>query len=378
MKTYLSNIERFVWESVSDEERIGMLNGLSGLALFYANILKQNPQEYQEKLIHIIEKVNEIISTQDVLPSMCSGFSGYGIVLVNCQDSLTIDESYFESIDELLFEFLLDDVKDKNYDLLHGAIGISLYFVERYQAADNDRAKLILDNYFDQLISDLTNHFDDVVRTKEIDGTQVYYFGIAHGVSGLINHIIFLSNTLTKNTNAIHAVLKRLVEFLETFKTNETFKYPNYHLIDKKASVQSRLSWCQGDMGIGNALINYGEFIMDDELKNEGITLIRDAMEVPFNHTEINDFGICHGSSGVLLQYSLFLQKLELEEDEIISFWKQKIIEQTKTYTKFKAFLRKEFVNETNILEGASGLALTLLTVNKEINTNWLKCFNIN
>ena len=51
MENVLLTIEKKIWESIDNEERIGLFNGLSGIALFYDYLfLHDNREEYKEKL----------------------------------------------------------------------------------------------------------------------------------------------------------------------------------------------------------------------------------------------------------------------------------------------------------------------------------------
>ena len=56
-------IESQIWKDFKNEERIGFLSGLSGIAYFYDTIfdLYKKP-EYEIKLIEVIEKINTLVS----------------------------------------------------------------------------------------------------------------------------------------------------------------------------------------------------------------------------------------------------------------------------------------------------------------------------
>ncbi|AXT57443.1 hypothetical protein D1815_17440 [Aquimarina sp. AD1] len=381
MAKSLYHIEEFVWRGVQKEERIGLLNGLSGILLFYQELLESQTfiekNDLEDKMTYIITKINNIISQKDVLPTMCSGLTGYGIALLRCNKIVNITEEYFQDIETILVNALKIEEKNDNYDLLHGAIGISLYFAEKYSLTKNRKAYVFLDQYFNTLLTKINNNLNNVIEMREWDGSKAYYFGLAHGVSGILSHIVFLSNLLQIKNQKVYDAISALLEFLNQYKGKEIHKYPNFHNIDQLRTVKSRLAWCQGDIGIGYTMINCGNLLNDTKIIEEGILILEDTFKIPFNQTGIKDFGICHGSSGIFLQYFLYIRDRNLSNDKILNFWIDKIEEQTENYQTFKAFEGKNYIEEINVLEGASGLGLILLALSNKTDLSWVKYLNL-
>lgn len=381
MKESLSRIEKFVWERVHKEERIGLLNGLSGVLLFYKELLKSrsfsNKNDLEDKIVYLIGKINDIISEKNVLPTMCSGLTGYGIALLSCYEIVDVSEEYFNDIETILVDALEIEEKNHNYDLLHGAIGISLYFAKKYSLTKNQECYDLLQAYFNTLLEKIDNNLKSVVEMHEWDGSKAYYFGLAHGVAGVLSHILYLSNLLQIKNHKVSRAIKLLLSFLGKYKGENKHKYPNFHNIDQSRTVNSRLAWCQGDIGIGNTMINCGVFLENNEIRDEGILILEDTFKIPFDQTGVKDFGICHGSSGILLQYLFYFKDRNLSNDKILKLWIDKIEEQTENYNTFKAFEGKNYIEEINVLEGASGLGLTLLAVSDNTDLSWKKYLNI-
>lgn len=61
MNYIINRIEKHIRDSAQSENRIRLLNGLSGIALFYKYLYNDNlEREYQAKLISIILRINSL------------------------------------------------------------------------------------------------------------------------------------------------------------------------------------------------------------------------------------------------------------------------------------------------------------------------------
>jgi lantibiotic modifying enzyme len=383
MKEIISRIENKIWQSVSDENKIGLLDGLSGIAIFYnyLNEVYENV-EYQEKLLIIIDKIDNLISEEIKTFSLCSGLSGYGLVLLTLNDkNIQIDEEYFESIDLILLEHLNDQFKKNNYDFLHGALGIMLYFLERYKANKTEFLAKILNDFTIQLCNKISLDLKGVLIRKTAYNDECYYLGTAHGVSGLINFLIYLADNFNELKIDISESLKACIYFLKSHKKYESNSkqfYPNLFLTETNTAVNSLLGWCQGDLGISNSFYNAGLFLNDNSLKDEAIELMENTKNISLKESKVKDFAICHGSSGILIQYFLASLKLGMDYSKEVEIWFSVIKEQTKDFEIFLAHKGKgEYEDNMGILKGAAGLGVILLTIENGISPNWLRFINL-
>ena len=377
MNNEILKIEEFVWSKIEEENRIGFLNGLSGIALFYKYLSDYN-KDYYSKLTHIVDRINDLISKEAILPSICSGLAGYGFLLTQLKDSILIDESYFSDIDEILLDFLQSQSNNLDYDFLHGSLGISQYFIERYKTSNTKELESIVSLFYNNLFKRLNHNLEEVLLQKESDGSRSIYFGLAHGVAGILNSIYLYIKNFNVEVNTIDESILILLKFLDIYKLdNEDFKYPNYFSVDNNHIIRSRLAWCQGDLGIGNSLMNIGSLTYNKKLFIRGQELINRSLKVNLSQSGINDMGICHGTSGILLIDWLSLNKSNSHHKKDLSFWEEILKKQTKNYSEFKAFHKGKYIDEINILEGATGVALTKLTIENKINKNWISCLNL-
>lgn len=378
MYNEIFKIEEFIWSKIEEERRIGLLNGLSGVGLFYKFMVDYDSQEYSPKLANIVEKIESIISEEETLPSICSGLAGYGILLINLTNIVSIDDSYLSDMDDILLDFLKSQSNILDYDFLHGSLGIGQYFIERHKSVQSEHSKAIVSDYYNTLLKNVQINFENVIKQVEHDGSETIYFGLAHGIAGLIN-ALFISNKYVQfEKKYFNSSLHKLLNFLTKYELkNETFLYPNFFSTIDNQIIKSRMAWCQGDLGIGNSLINIATINEDEILSRKGKHLISRTFDFDLNKGDISDVGICHGISGVLLQYWLYYDKFKNSDKTNILVWKEYLKNHTKNYSEFKAFHKGLYVDEINLLEGAAGIALTNLTIENKIDRNWISYFNL-
>ena len=120
-KLKILNIENQIWNSVKKENSIGLLSGLSGIALFYSNLFDvYKDEKYANRLFEIVGKIDQLISEKKITPNFGSGLAGYGWMLLNLQkDTVNIDDTYFETLDNILEDALFSFSDKDEYDFLH-------------------------------------------------------------------------------------------------------------------------------------------------------------------------------------------------------------------------------------------------------------------
>ena len=383
MDPIILKIEEQIWKSVDAEKRIGVLDGLSGIALFYNYLIEiESNEEYQTKLFSVIDKIGDLISEESYNSSLCSGIAGYGWVLAKIKNkNLEIEDDYFEALDAILAESLFEEAAKNYYDFLHGGFGIALYFIERYKAKKEKSIETILTEFCNTLIEKINTNPELLFSSdSEKPDQKMYYFGLAHGISGTLNFLIYLQTNLPEVHPAINEAITKTIGFMNTYKTfDEESKqfYPGQVLIHNDSVTKARLGWCQGDLGIANAILNSGSFLKNTSLKEDGNSLINATRNITVKESLVNDFAICHGSSGLILQYYLASKKTNVSYSDTITAWYENLKKQTRDFTEFKSFFINQYVAETNILNGAAGLGLTLLTIENKIPSDWVECLNL-
>ncbi|MBW4359325.1 lanthionine synthetase LanC family protein [Flavobacterium taihuense] len=384
MQEKIIKIEKNIWDAFSKENEIGLYNGLSGFILFYDCMYKAYPvEEFENKLLAVIEKTNELIEEKQSSITLCSGIAGYGLTLLRIKSSsIDISEDYFNNIDA----FLLDDFKlfyESNcFDFMHESMGIAMYYIERFKLNKNETLSNVLCAFAENLIHKIEIDFKQVLVKSDESRGEYYSLGMAHGVAGYMNFLIYLKKHLAPLNTDISDALRVCADFLVSYKQYDSQTkqyYPNLFSLKTNDFIPSRLSWCQGDLGVSNALYNTGVFLDDTLIIKEAIALMNHCATISFEDSAVNDFGVCHGSAGILIQFYLASKKFKIDYSREIDRWFETLKKQTNNFEEFLWYENSsnKYIPETNLLVGTVGLGLTVLTIENKIDLTWLEIFNL-
>lgn len=383
-KDTILTIEKNIWNSFNNENSSGLYHGISGIILFYDSLYQAYPlEEFEDKLLTIIEKADELIQENDNLLSICSGIAGYGITLLRLKNTtIEISEAYYETIDSFLIEEFELLYHSNNFDFMHGAMGIAMYFIERYKTNKNSSVTKVLNVFAENLICKIDMDFKNVLVESDESRGDYYSFGLAHGVAGYLNFLLYLKKHFKELQRDISKTLRICVDFLISYKKYDPYTkqyYANAISLETNKYLPSRLSWCQGDLGVSNALYNTGVFLDDKLLVDEAIKLMNQSAVISFEDSAVDDFGICHGSSGILLQIYFASKKYKLDYAKEIDRWLESLKIQTNNFEEYLWYENSScsYISQNNLLIGSAGLGMILLTLENKINTNWLEVLNL-
>lgn len=329
------------WDSISQQpnvNHIALVSGLPSIILVLIDChLKSPDMVKKEKIIqYIMHSFDVLENTDKILPSYCSGFAGYGFFLLKLKKT-SFFLTYFnkeiidhvneilEQIDEILEEQIDVDFFDENYDILHGVVGIGLYFLERNKI-----------NLVNKIIDDLEKTSfknENQVFWKKYQKyklhTSVIDMGNAHGNASII---YFLSKVISKTTlneknrETIHHAINFHLKNAQTLDDKILTYFPHQIVASEfekgiHKPQNSRLAWCYGDLGTLYTLLLASDQINEPTLYDQVLTKLRDVAK-RINETEYFeiDAGFCHGSSGIAIIfkniYSLTNEKNFLDASE--------------------------------------------------------------
>ena len=294
------------------QDLIGLYDGRAGTLFLQYMIYDYNKDpDIKTELIKNITILIEKLSNSEVLHGeLSTGLAGIGYVfdIINQDPDLDIDLSDFlDEVDEALIDVVKNFIKNKNYDILHGMLGLGLYFLRR---GDFSVIETIIEELHNSSIKKdnciAWNRYDDFMIKENI-----YDFGLAHGISGIIYFLgKCYKNEIQKDLckTLINGSIAFLEENEQNFKKNGAY-YPNKLICSqydfgKKEEQFSRFAWCYGDLGILNTLLLVATWTGDTQLKKRCIDkLIMNSSRTSVAETSIEDSGFCHGTSGVSLIY---------------------------------------------------------------------------
>ena len=287
----LETISDIITAKYTKESHLGVLAGLSGLALFqfyYSRFLERD--EYADTALAILTRCIDHINVGYTFPTYCTGIAGMGWTLehLKAQGFIEADtDEHLAKIDKYLYTVMTEDLSHKNYDFLHGGIGYGYYFLKRYQ---HTTSKLLKQRYRDYLLASI-KHLNDLaetdgnivkwVSTAKESGEKRYNVGLAHGIPSIINYLSklyvfedFKDETEKMLRGGVNYILSAMSNTLHDFSL-----FPNWIKKGETPDKQqkSRLAWCYGDLGVGVSLWQASKALADPVLGNKAITILKYA-----------------------------------------------------------------------------------------------------
>lgn len=393
-ETILSKIEDIALELSSmdfDNQNPGLLNGLTGICLFFMNYdFAFNSSRFRKKTQEIVELIINKCQEPTTGFSYCSGLSGilYGLKTLGKYSYLKDFEFDEDEYAEYLFEQLDSFYQLNNPDFLHGSDGIWFYLLSTNLAEKATRKQL---SYFeDTKVAFDQNRVAWKYNTHLNDSVQpVINLSLSHGIS---NRLILLSlatqNRTIKDDYTLQNI-KRLLEmgvnFLLSAKNSgdETKSlYPSIFFENQTLNRESRLGWCYGDIGNALAYNFAGKALSDSNLLNHSIEIMKHNINrTDLRESKVFDACLCHGSAGIGHIYNRFYQQTKnLEFKDISLFWLDKTLsfsqkpKKDKTYWVLK---EDEYVYEAGLIEGVAGIGLALISIVSSKETIWDRFFLI-
>jgi hypothetical protein len=293
-------------------ESYGLLTGFSGVILlqslfFEATGNKTFKREINSNIDLLIKNIE--FGTVNS-PTFCDGLAGIGWLFdyLNEKEIIRIKtDEFFEDMDLALNAEAEKMIAESNYDLMHGYLGIGLYFLRRNKFLPVEKLIYSLENSCDKIENEIVWKRFDKFRLKK----DIYDFGLAHGNASIL---YFLGKCYKKNILSAKclSLIKGLINFyfanfqdiensrsfFPTLKSVETYKKMD-------SSGYSRLGWCYGDLGILHTLLMVSFWLNDEDLKIKIISFLEKlTYRLEEKDTSIVDPYFCHGSAGVGYIYS--------------------------------------------------------------------------
>ena len=304
--------------------RDGLIDGRLGKVLYLIGCYKYfNKEEFRYEAEKLIQLVFSNIGKKQglhVSTSLSNGLTGLGITLSFLLEGQIIDlnretKELLQKIDRILFEQAIKQIGECNIDFLHSSMGTAHYLTRR--SSTNPKAKsylyYIVKSLYDIAIKDERGmHFQQL---KDIDGqkSMVTYFGIAHGMSGIL---LILIKIFRKGVaeDLIYRIVSESIRFMLYYR-----KYPeedkpkksllpmalidNHNFMDYDP-YRVFMGWCNGDLGKVLLLSEAGRQFNNLEWMIAAQEIGKYSLEKKNpSDTGIQNTCFCHGSSGIAQLY---------------------------------------------------------------------------
>ncbi|MEZ5196408.1 MAG: lanthionine synthetase C family protein [Bacteroidales bacterium] len=357
-----------------------------GAALFlvYYSKYKQK-QKYYNIGFEFISEIFDVYSSDFSNPLGLSKF-GWFVEHLSKNDFISIDTNYaLSDIDEFLFSIMIKTAQDGNYDFLHGAISYGLYFLNRVPNRKTDK-------YLGELITTLEKTCIDsgnnqkkwlsvLNSEKDLSG---YNISLSHGIASLI---VFFSKIYNRNIerDKTSILLKGSIKYLINQKLDIT-KYNSFFSMWAKESMDkitsSRLAWCYGDLGIAVSMWHSSQVLNDRKLENDAISIfLHSSKRKKLDENGVIDAGFCHGTSGIAHIFNRMYGYTGIEELKVASnYWFLQTLKMSQFkdgIAGYKTWLTERYggwKNNISLLEGVSGIGLTMISAVSNIEPTWDEC----
>jgi len=348
---------------------VGVMTGLSGVSLLLSLYYQYTSDErYLEKLSQSIELINEKIKNgQGMMPTYCQGIAGYAWLInyLKENDLLEVDiEDYFAEIDSYLYQQLLFMLETKNFDPLHGAVGMGFYFIKRENVS---AIEFIIDGLYNNRIP-ISHHLSWIMKDF-ISKKDSLNFGLAHGIPGVL---LFLYKCFQKNISVqkcremIRENISLLLKFINlsgtpsyfpcTIDFNEIMQYDLQH-------NRSRLAWCYGDLGV---FYLFSHLSIDFPAPMDIYHILEQvAKRRSDEETLVSNAAFCHGTSGIAhLYHRFFLKTGNPCFEETCNYWLKRTLSLGNNPEGAAGFVFTENRNilPLDLLNGISGIGFVLLS----------------
>jgi lantibiotic modifying enzyme len=355
----LAEIEQQLFDTCLDNTSLSLFNGKGGLLLLYHNLYTVlGDDDYSRKSQLITEQLMDDITKGIPSFTYCDGLTGIAALFSYLREKAFFDnsiDSLLEQCDQVLHNALQVTLDNANWDYLHGASGILLYFIERNKTGRGAKP--------------LEPVIDQVIRGQLEQSGEYTNCGMAHG---LVSLLMLLSKyvRIAEDPANIRSHIKAIAEKLMTFRSSDPGSLSVFPSIVKPANpaewnYEVPLGWCYGDTTISIGLYHAGKTLHSAYLVKEATELaLHTTKRVSRQDSRVFDAGFCHGGASVAHIYRKWYQ-YTLNPVFLDSYhsW----IDQTIAMCSFedgiggyKKFTGKTYSPECGVLSGAAGVALVL------------------
>lgn len=365
---------------------VDLFSGISGVSLFNFYYAKyKNEQEAYEKAYNQIIVVVDSINSGFHYHSFSSGLAGIGWLIEHLAENnlLEVDTNdLLGDLDEYLCTKMIEEIESGNYDYLHGAMGIGLYFLSRKTSKNAVQHLKELVGKLDQI----GERDGDGIKWKSVlnfkTGEKGYNISLSHGSTSiaLILGKFFNSGIKVKKTQeliegALNYILKQKKD-----SDNYISLFP-FHSLENVDSLESRLAWCYGDLGIASTLWQLSTILNRKDWEEEAITiLLHSAKRRDLKKNMVADAGLCHGTAGIAHVFNrMYLSTGIIQLKEAADYWFVKTLEMANFkdgLAGYKSWQGTErgWNNDVGFLEGIAGIGLAMISAVSDIEPAWDEC----
>ncbi|HBK54727.1 MAG TPA: hypothetical protein DDZ76_00340, partial [Xanthomonadales bacterium] len=305
--------------SLPPDDDPGLLAGSSGRVLFFWTLSKRYPEYVPVNIINTL--IDDILDREVLWRSrkdISDGLSGVASLFeLLLQERIgPYDPSFNSGVDSVFLRLLEEGEWQGDLEYVKGLAGISVY------AARRARKGLAL-----QLYAEIIKVYEDKLvpftedqcawatppgspyHSEYTHGshTPEFNLGLAHGVPSIISALIPAVSIPSLERRSRDLVLRgcnwMIGQMQDAFLHGSYFSYYNH------SAATSRLGWCYGDLSVANTLARAGKALKCKSIFEKAIQVGRSAaLRTSRTSAQVRDSAICHGSSGLAVQFQVLYE----------------------------------------------------------------------
>ena len=363
-------------------ENISLMSGKTGIALFmfYFAEFSGDKRCYHHAQL-LISSVFDEINSGKTFYSFAGGLSGIGWAVNHLNQTRlfeTYDDDPFSDIDQFLYNMMMMEIRSGNYDYLHGALGVGIYFLK---VLNEKRRRSLKKLIFELDRNSIKNENGGICwNSSTISGNKGYNLGLSHGIASII---VFLGRMLLEkiSMDKTSELLTGAVEFLlagEQDPLKHLSYFPNWLDMEHLPSG-SRLAWCYGDLGIASALFFASKATSNKEWEEKAIEILKySTKRLDLTENSVSDAALCHGTAGIAHIYGRIYNYTKIIDfQHSAEYWFNEALKMAKFFHGIAGYLspnsdtNSNYVKQTGFLEGAAGIGLAMLAAVSDSEPSW-------
>ncbi|MDZ7899589.1 MAG: lanthionine synthetase LanC family protein [Arcicella sp.] len=293
----------------SEDRSCGLFSGGSGNLLFLSHLYDATKnQEYLTKITDNLKGIFENLTNDNYHYSFSVGIAGLGWVYEDLVERNIINadpNEVLSDVDELVYEWMIQEQLNNNYDYLHGAMGGGIYFLKRLRTNPNlqvnieEHLKLLLAQ---MLVNSEENTSFWILKPNNVyTFEETYNFGLSHGIPSIL---AYLSKCYSNGigVDILKPVIQNTTNFILKYaqkpQNNSEYYFPTSVNLDGVANRSSRLAWCYGDIGVCCALWQANQILNDDSLDGKTLEILLHNCQIRnLENARVVDAGVMSWSS---------------------------------------------------------------------------------
>src|SRR5688572_4851551 len=131
----IETIAEQILERKNEVKGVGLLGGKAGITLLFAYLSKAFPEkDYLQTTLDYLDELSDSLSNEELNHNMSAGVAGIAFVFQHLRNLGILDNEddlNLSDLDEFIAQGVDHDLKNANWDPLHGMTGLGIYFLER-------------------------------------------------------------------------------------------------------------------------------------------------------------------------------------------------------------------------------------------------------